>query len=233
MSPSVGRSDPVPGPGTIEVVELVRYTDVGRRTKERPTELVELSVTEVAGRRLTCAAVGWSRIAAADGDTVITLDLERLSDDGDVTSWRKPLEFFGEHGEASLVSDRARGSRLRGPLRFLRVTGVGAQWCWHFVGGRAAGEQLVLVRGDEPGGEPVVTTHPAAQGRALGNPTGGASVDRHVTSWAADASFGEVALAELFATSRLDGLVDYRAARVVEGAQELTGYAPRADGNTE
>ena len=91
----------------------------------------------------------------------------------------------------------------------------------------------MLVRGDEPGGEPVVTTHPAADGRALGNPTGGAGVDRHVTAWTADATFGEVALAELLATSRLDGLVDYRAARMVEGAQELAGYAPRAEGNTE
>jgi len=219
-------------PGTIEVLELVRYADLGRRTKERPTELVELAATDLAGRHLVSSAFGSRRLAAVDGETVVLLDLERLPGDREVSRWRKSLELFGERGEASLESDRARGSRLRGPLRFLRITGVGGQWCWHFLGGRAAGERLVLVRGDEPGGEPVVTTHPAQDGRGLGNPTGGAGVDRHVTSWAAEASFGEVVLAELPAPSRLDGLVDYRAARMVEGTQELVGYLPRAEGNT-
>jgi len=233
VSLSAGWSDPVAGPGTIEVVELVRHTDLGRRAKERPADLVELAATDVAGRRLACRAGGWRRVAAADGETVVTLDLERLPGEVDLTRWRKSLEFFGERGEASLELNRARGSRLRGPLRFLRVSAAGAQWCWHFAGGRAAGERLVLARGDEPGGEPMVTTHPAQDGRALGSPTGGAGVDRHVTTWAADASFGEVVLAELLATSHLDGLVDYRAARLVEGTQELIGYAPRAEGNTE
>jgi hypothetical protein len=233
VSPPALWSEPVGAPGTIEVVELVRYADLARRTKERPDELVELSATEVAGRQVACGALGWRRIAAADGDAAVELDLQRLPDEVDVTRWRKSVELFGEHGEVTLESDREQGSRLRGPLRFLRIDGAGVQWCWHFVGGRAAGERLVLVRGDLPGGEPVVTTYPAQDGRSLGNPTGGAAVDRHVTSWAGEASFGEIVLAELLATSRLGGLVDYRAARVVEGTQELIGYAPRAEGNTE
>jgi hypothetical protein len=106
-------------------------------------------------------------------------------------------------------------------------------WVWHFVGGRMAGEQLVLAHGAEPGDEAVVTTYPAARGRSLGNPKGGAARDRHVTSWTADAVLRDVVLAELLATAGLGGLVDYRAMRVAEGAYELLGYAPRLEGNTE
>lgn len=224
---------PIGAAATVEVDELVPYVELGQRSSQRPTELLELSITEIAGHRLVCGAVGWRRVASVDGEVVVALDLDRRPGEVGGDRWSKPVELFGEHAAVSLESDRARGSRLRGPLRFLRVTGPSAGWCWHFVGGRAAGERLVLVRGDEPGGQPVVTTFPASHGRALGSPAGGATADRHVTSWTADALVAEVVLAELLAASRLDGLVDYRAARVVEGAQELTGYAPRVEGNTE
>ena len=141
------------------------------------------------------------------------------------------MELFGERTRVTMCSDSSRGSRLRGPLRYLSI--ADGRWCWYFRGGRAAGEELVLSRGREPGRDPVVRTFPAAQGRSLGKTTGGASVDRHVTRWEEGAELREVVLVELLATAKLDGLVDYRAARMMEGVQEMTGYVPRVEGNTE
>jgi len=218
-------------PGTIVVTELVRYDDLGRSSRERPGALIELASTEVAGRRLACTTLGWRRLGSVDGQVAATLDLERRPGEVEGGGWSKPMELLGEQTRATLCTDSSRGSRLRGPLRYLSV-GDG-RWCWHFVGGRTAGEELVLARGREPGGDPVVRTFPAAQGRSLGRTAGGATFDRHVTSWSSDAELREVLLAELFATAKLDGLVDYRAARVMEGVQELTGYVPRVEGNTE
>lgn len=231
MTDGPDAATPIGSPGTVHVVELVRYDDLGRRTTEQPEIALDLSRTEMAGRVVSCLATGWRRSAAVDGDVLVSLDLERDPGATEEGGWSKPVDLFGEPTRVTLRSDSGRGSALRGPLRYLEI-GDG-RWCWHFVGGRVAGEQLVLTRGAEPGGEPVVTVWPAAQGRALGKPKGGATADRHVTSWTSDASLGEVVLAELLAGAKLDAIVDYRAARMTEGVQELTGYVPRPEANTE
>jgi len=228
-----GLRSPIGSPGTVEVTELVRSDVLGRSSKDEPERQVELALAEVAGRRLRVTATGWRRTALLDDEVVALIDVERRSEEARDGSWIKPLELAGTTYSVEMRSDAAHGSRLRGPLRYLHVDGEADGWVWHFVGGRRAGEQLVLSRGDVPGSEPLVRTFPAGQGRSLGNPRDGATMDRHVTSWEEPAQLREVVLAELLATARLDGLVDYRAARLAEGFQELTGYVPRIDGNTE
>jgi hypothetical protein len=220
-------------PGTIPVQELLRFEQLGRYTVAEPTARFELSSTQVVGSTLRCSAVGWHRLVSVDDDRVADLDLERRRAEVDAGGWEKALVLFDTPYRVRVCTDPTRRSRLRGALRFLRVEGGGDSWVWHFVGGRAAGEQLVLAPGAAPGSDPVVTTYPARQGRSWGEPRGGATFDRHVTSWTAGASLRELVLAELLATAKLDGLVDYRAARVVEGVQELVGHVPRPDANTE
>jgi hypothetical protein len=168
-----------------------------------------------------------------DGTAVASVDLTLRPEAEEPGGWSKPLELDGAAFTATVRRDPSRGSRLRGPLLYVHLAGPGRRWVWHFVGGTLAGERLVLARGEVPGGEAVVSTHPAAQGRSMGNPRGGATRDTHVTTWTAGAALGEVVLAELLAAAKLDGLVDYRAARVAEGVQELVGYVPRIEGNTE
>lgn len=231
MSQETDWSTPLGTEGQVAVQELVRYDDLGRLVRDRPLERVELSRVEVAGHLLVCAAIGWARLASVDGAVVASLDLQRRVDQDEEGGWSKPIELFGRSTRATLRHDDHRGSRLRGPLRFLTI-GDGA-WCWHFLGGRVAGERLVLGRGSCPGGEPLVTTYPAVQGRSMGKASGGATSDRHVTSWLPTAGIADLVVAELFAAARLDGLVDYRAARLAGGVQELVGYVPRVEGNTE
>lgn len=228
-----GLRSPIGGPGTVEVTELVRHDALGRTSKDEPERQVELAAADVAGRRLRLAATGWQRTALLDDEVVALLDVERRAEEAGDGSWIKPLALAGTTYSVEIRTDVAQGSRLRGPLRFLHIGGAADGWVWHFVGGRMAGEQLVLSRGDAPGAEPVARTFPAGQGRSLGEPRGGATMDLHVTSWEAPAQLREVVLAELLATAKLDGLVDYRAARLAEGFQELTGYVPRIEGNTE
>lgn len=224
---------PLRAPGTIEVEELLRYEQLGRYTVAEPTTRFELSSTEVAGSAVRCGAVGWRRLVSVGDDVVADLDLERRLAEVDGGGWVKPLVLFGTGCTVRVCTDPTRRSRLRGALRFLHVEAGGDSWVWHFVGGRTAGEQLVLASGAMPGADPLVTTYPAAQGRSLGNPSGGATFDRHLTSWTAAASLRDVVLAELLATAKLDGLVDYRPARIAEGVQELVGHVPRPDANTE
>ncbi|HEX7717072.1 MAG TPA: hypothetical protein VF416_07275 [Marmoricola sp.] len=224
--------EPLGREGRIEVEELVRYDELGRRTTAEPTREIVLATTEVAGHTVACAATGRHRTMSVDGAVVAVLDLERRPE-VEGGGWAKPVGLDGSSATVEVRSDASAGSRLRGPLRYLHVDGAGRSWTWHFVGGTLAGERLVLVRGDAPGGPAVVSTHPAGQGRSLGNPRGGAGPGTHVTSWTAEASLGEVVLAELLVTAKLDGLVDYRAARLAEGVQELTGYVPRVEANTE
>ena len=225
--------EPLGREGRIEVTELLTLDRLGASTRAEPTRTFDLAATAVAGRSLVVSATGVRRAATVDGAVVATIDLTRRPEVEGPGGWSKTLELDGGHFSASVRSDPSRGSRLRGPLRHLHVAGPGRSWVWHFVGGTLAGEQLVLVRGEEPGGDAVVATHPAARGRSVGNPRGGATADSHVTSWTAGAALGEVVLAELLAVARLEGLVDYRAARIADGVQELVGYVPRVEGNTE
>jgi hypothetical protein len=226
-------SAPLGGPGTIEVTELLGYDRLGRSSVAEPATRFELSSTTVAGLTVRCASVGWHRLVSVGEQVVADLDLERRPQEVEEGGWTKPLVLFGTEGTVAVRTDVTRGSPLRGALRYLQVETGADAWVWHFVGGRVAGEQLVLAHGAEPGRDPVVTTYPAAQGRSLGNPRGGAAFDRHVTSWTADAVLRDVVLVELLATAKLDGLVDYRPARVAEGVQDLVGYVPRPDANTE
>jgi hypothetical protein len=219
-------------PGRIEVTELLHPDSWGRSLAEDHQAELELARTTFNGEQLRVLARWMRRSLDASGDPLAELDL--TGDPQPSGAFRKVLWLRGTTGSVEVCTDETRTSRLRGPLRYLRIA-VGAQaWVWHFEGGRAAGERLVLARGEWPGTTgALVTTYPASRGRHLGNPRGGATDDTHVTGWEPDATALEVALVELLAVSRLDGLVDYRPARIAEGVSELLGVAPRPDADTE
>jgi hypothetical protein len=223
--------EPTGAPGRIEVHEPVAPDGVHRRLAAAPTVEVPLGEALIGDRVVEFGALGRTRFARAAGERIALLDLSAPADP--TGAFRRPVVVLGDPGEAVLDQDVELGGRLRGPLRFLRVTAGSRTWVWHYAGGRAAGERLVLVPGDRPDADGArVVTHPAAQGRSLGNPTGGASVDTHVTTWTGDAAPAEVLLVELLATTWLGALVDHRMARVAAGAAELLASAPRPDANT-
>lgn len=223
--------EPIGAPGRLEVHEPVAPEDVHRRLVAAPTAEVPLGQAAIGGHAVEYVALGRTRFARADGERIALLDLSAPADPAG--AFRRPVVVLGDPGEAVLDEDADLGGRLRGPLRFLRITAGSRTWVWHYAGGRAAGERLVLVSGDRPGADGGrVVTHPSARGRSLGNPTGGASADTHVTAWTADAAPAEVLLVELLATTWLGALVDHRMARVAAGAAELLAAAPRPDANT-
>jgi hypothetical protein len=219
-------------PGDARVRELLAPEALPRYFAEDRSVELELASAEVAGRSVDLTARWQARIARCGGVPLAELDLSGAPDlEG---GYHKKIRVLGSIGSVVLQVDESRRSRLRGSLRFLRVQAGGRAWVWHFEGGRAAGERLVLSAGRSPGDGPeLVVTHPAAQGRSLGNPTGGATVDTHVTSWSSEASLGDVVVAELLATVRLDRLVDYRPARIAEGVSELLDLVPRPEANTD
>jgi hypothetical protein len=224
--------EPLGEPGRIEVRELLSPAVWQRYFAADPEVELELGRTEIGGEVLDLRARRLSRFIRSDAEVVAELD---LSGPVDVTGgWEKPVLVLGTQGRAVLQTDEGRSSRLRGALRYLSISTDATQWAWHFEGGRAAGERLVLLRGSAPGeGPSLVTTHPSAQGRSLGNPKGGASADARVVTWTPDACAVDVLVAELCAMSRLHGLVDYRGARIAEGVSELLDVLPRADANVE
>jgi hypothetical protein len=218
--------------GRIEVTELLHPDSWGRSLAADHEAELELARTSLDGEQVRVVGRWMRRSLRAPDDLLAEIDLS--GDPQPSGAFRKVLWLQGASGSVEVHTDETRPSRLRGALRYLRIA-VGEQaWVWHFEGGRAAGERLVLARGEQPGTAPaVVTTYPASHGRHLGNPHGGATADRHVTHWEPDANALEVALVELLAVSRMDGLVDYRPARIAEGFGELLGVAPRPDANTE
>ena len=218
------------GAGRLEVRELLGPEVWHRYFAADPEVELELGTTRLPDRVLELRARRFTRLLCSEGQVVAELD---VSGPPDLTGgWDKPLTLLGTPGRALLQTDESRPSRLRGALRYLRISVGERQWVWHFAGGRAAGERLVLCRGEVPGGTPVVITFPSARGRSLGSLKGGATSDTRVVTWEPAASRAEVVIAELCAMSSLHGLVDYRGARIAEGVSELLGHLPRAEPNT-
>ena len=229
-----GVWEPIAEGGRVEVTELVAVEALSRYFAQDQDAELQLARTTIAGRSVEAVARWQRRLVRCDGVVLAELDLSGAPDP--TGGYRKVLRVEESAGSVLLETDDSRRSRLRGALRFLRVEAAARTWVWHFEGGRAAGERLVLSRGRTPGdGEPLATTHPAARGRALGNPTGGATVDTHVTSWTPAAGLGDVVLAELLACARLDRLVDYRPQPDRGGGRraDRPGPAPRAQPGVE
>jgi hypothetical protein len=222
---------PTGEPGRAEVRELLSPDAWHRYFAEDPGIELELGRAEVGELVLDLGARSMSRFVRAAGAEVVVLDVSGPPDFSG--GWQKAVRVLDGPGEALLRTDETRPSRLRGALRYLLISTATRSWVWHFEGGRTAGERLVLSRGEEPGGPPLVETWPASHGRSLGSLRGGATVDTHVTCWGAEASAAEVALAELLAVSRLDRLVDYRPTRIASGFGELIDLLPRAEPGTE
>jgi hypothetical protein len=219
-------------PGRIEVTELLHPDSWSRSLAADHGAELELATASLRGEQIQVIG-SWKRRSARSADDVL-VDLDLSGDPQPAGGFRKVLWLGGTAGSVEMHTDETRPSRLRGALRYLRLEVGDQRWVWHFEGGKAAGERLVLARGERPGAaSAVVTTYPASHGRHLGNPRGGATADTHVTTWDAGASALEVALVELLAVSRMDGLVDYRPARIAEGFSELLDVAPRPDANTE
>ena len=217
--------------GRIEVAEPLSPEAAQRRLTADPDVDVALGRAELPGLPIDLAARGRTRSARSGSETLGMLD---FSGPPDLTGgFHRPLTLLGHTGEVVRRTAETRRSRLRGSLRYLSIAAGPTVRVWHYLGGRAAGERLVLCAGERPGSTPLVVTHPSAHGRALGNPTGGATGDTHVTSWSAEARPADVLLVELLASAWLGVLVDYRPTRVVEGFSELLGVLPRPDANTE
>lgn len=217
--------------GRLEVHEPMAPADLQRLLARSADTEIRLGHTDLRGQRLEFVARGRARRVRLGAETVALLD---LSGPADLTAaFHRPITVLGETGEAVRHEDDERGSRLRGALRYLRISIADRVWVWHYAGGRTAGERLVLGRGDTPSdAAPIVTTYPSARGRALGNPKGGATAETHVTSWAPGAAAAEVLLVELLASTWVGRVVDYRPTRIAEGVSELLGVAPRPDANT-
>ena len=223
--------DPLAESGEVAVTELLAVESLPRYFAADQDVELELARLTIAGEQVEVGARWQKRFARYAGTDLVELDLSGAPDP--TGGYDKALRLGESVGSVVLRAGESRRFRLRGALRFLQVEVAGLSWVWHFEGGRAAGERLVLSRGHAPGeGPALVTTHPAARGRSLGNPTGGATVDTHVTSWAPEAGPGDVVLAELLATARLDALVDYRPSRIAEGVSELIDLVPRPEANT-
>jgi hypothetical protein len=222
---------PLGDAGRLEIHEPLAPEEVQRRLAASAEVDVPLGRAEVGDHVVEFVARGRTRLARTSASTVGLLDLSAPPAPGG--GFQRPVTLLGATGEAVRHEDDARGSRLRGALRYLRLTLGARVWAWHYTGGRAAGERLVLVPGGHPSGAaPRVVTHPSARGRSWGNPTGGASAETHVTTWTPDASAAEVLLVELLATTWLGAVVDYRAARIAGGFGELLASAPKPDANT-
>lgn len=222
---------PIGEPGRTAVRELLDPTAWQRYFAADPEIELDLGCTVLGDQVLDLRARRLTRTVRSGDDVLAELDLSGPPDLAG--GWDKPLTLLGTPGRVVRQVDEDRPSRLRGALRYLRITAGDRRWVWHFEGGRAAGERLVLSAGERPGaGDPLVVTHPSAHGRSLGNLKGGATADTRSVSWTAAASRAEVAVAELCAMSNLHGLVDYRASRIAEGVSELLALAPRAEGNT-
>ena len=214
--------DPLAESGGVAVTELLAVESLPRYFAADQDVELELARLTIAGEQVEVGARWQKRFARYAGTDLVELDLSGAPDP--TGGYDKALRLGESVGSVVLRAGESRRSRLRGALRFLQVEVAGLSWVWHFEGGRAAGERLVLSRGHAPGeGPALVTTYPAARGRSLGNPTGGATVDTHVTSWAPEAGPGDVVLAELLATARLDALVDYRPSR---SSPSVAPYAP-------
>jgi hypothetical protein len=222
---------PLGAAGQVEVREPLDPASVQHRLTADPAAELSLGRAELPGGALDLVARGRTRLVRSAGETVAELDLSAPPDP--TGGFSRPIAVLGQAGEATRRTEEGRGARLRGALRYLRISAGASVWVWHYDGGRVAGERLVLCPGEVPGSTPVVVTHPSAQGRSLGNPTGGATADTHLTTWTAEARPVDVLVVELLASTWLGSLVDYRAARVVEGVSELLGSAPRPDTNTE
>jgi hypothetical protein len=224
-------AEPLGDAGQVAVHEPVPPEQAVRLLGTAPDLEVALGRAELPGRALELVARGPARFARCAGETVAVLDLSGPPDP--TGGFYRPVRILGEAGRATRRTDETRMSRLLGALRYLHLAVGDEVWVWHYAGGRTAGERLVLCPGDVPGAAALVTTHPSAHGRSLGNPTGGATADTHVTRWTARARPVDVLLAELLASSWLGALVDYRPARIAGGFTELLGSAPRPDANTE
>jgi hypothetical protein len=214
--------EPLGEPGRIEVREVVDDDTVHERALA--TENVrEITLAEIGlcGRSLT-AEVGHRAYALRDGeDTVVRVELPS----GKGRPW--VVDVAGR--ELAMTYERmdlAREDSKTDQVLFLLLCDSGGSWVAHYTGGRLAGEQIVLSRGAVPRSSPaVVTCVPAARSRELPRSRlrRRQPADRHVTSWTAEATGAEVALAEMILLGRLHNGIDYLAASFVGAAREIAG----------
>jgi len=214
---------PLGAPGRIHARELVIEEPLRERAlateNVREVALAELSLL---GRALT-AEVGHRAYVLRDGDqTVVRLSLPS----GKGRPWE--VDIAG----SQLAMTHERVDLERGPdsrpeqVLFLRLQGDGRSWVAHYTGGRLAGKQFVLTRGDVPRASPaVVSCVPAARSRDLsrGRLPGRQPADHHVAAWTAEATGAEVALVQLLLVARLHNDVDYLGAAFVGAAREIAG----------
>jgi hypothetical protein len=209
--------------GRMQVRELVLDESVHQRAL-RTEDVREIALAEISllGRALT-AEVGHRTYRLRDGDDVVA----RLGPpSGRGVPWTGDLAGQGltlTHERVDLQPDP--GSKAQQVL-FLLVRSAEHSWVVHYVGGRLAGDHLVISRGDVPFSSPaVVTCVPAARSRDLPRPRlrRRDPADEHATSWTAEATGAEVALAELVVLAGLHNHVDHLAAAFAGTARDVAG----------
>lgn len=214
---------PLATAGRMQVRELVPDASVHERAL-RTEDVREVALAEISllGRSLT-AEVGHGAYRLRDGDDVVA---RLCPPEGKGAPWTGDLAGRGltlSHERADL--QREPGAKAE-QVQFLRVRSDAQSWVVHYVGGRLAGEELVVSRGDVPhGSAAVVTCVPAARSRDLPRSRlrRRHPADEHTTSWTAEATAAEVALAELVVLAGLHNHVDYLAAAFAGTARDIAG----------
>lgn len=209
--------------GEVPIRDLVG--DEALRNRALSTEnvvAIPLAEFALAGRDVR-AEVGHRAYLLRDRDRVV-VRLETPTQGG--RSWSG--ELAGD--DLAMTYERVDLPRVPGSkveqVLYLQVRAGQRAWVAHFLGGRMAGERLVLSRGDRPhAGAPVVTCLPAARSRSL-PPTRlrrRQPADTHLVRWEADATAAEVALAAMIVLSGRHAGIDYLGASFVGAAREIAG----------
>lgn len=206
--------------GELRVQQLV--ADPSLRTRALRTEDVQeipLARFALAGRDLVAEVGSWSYVLR-DGDRtvlrfVVTPD----------QPWRAEAAGVELEMDEAFVDLPRTDSGKVDQVHLLRLDGPDGARQLYFTGGRLAGERLVLVRGELPGGgeEPVVTCVPAPRTREMPRSSlrRRQPADVDVIAWTAEATPAEVALVELAVLSGRHVNLDYLPAGFVGAVRTL------------
>ena len=220
---SVDWHEPLESAGRMHVREQVSDESVHQRALgTEDVREIALAEVDLLGHALT-AEVGHHTYRLRDGADVVARLCPPCANGAPWTGVLTGRELAVSHERVDVQGNP--GSKAEQVL-FLHVRGAGHSWVAHYTGGRLAGEQFVLSRGDVPRAAPaVVTCVPAAQSRDLPRSRlrRRQAADQHLTSWAAGATRSEVALMELIVLARLHNHVDYLAAAFAGTARDIAG----------
>ena len=211
---------PLGAAGELRVRHLVADPTLRRRAlRTENVQEIPLARFALAGRDLVAEVGSWSYVLRAGERPmlrfVVTPD----------RPWRAEVAGVELEMDEVFVDLPRPGSDKVERVHFLRLSGPSGSRVLHFTGGRLAGETLVLVRDEVPGGEraPVVSCVPAPRTRELPKSAlrRAQPADVDVVTWTAEATPAEIALVELVVLCGRHVGLDYLPAGFVGMAREL------------